>query len=156
MALVQTFNTASQNAATADTAELLEILQRKRDGSSENRGLNERAIELIQQGASLSATDKEHQRTPLMWASINCRAKVLDEIIPRTHNPLVTDKQGKTALDYAREYKHKPAIERLEDAEKTYRQRLLAEAQDVTTKRATKILKTLTFKKPAAQGTGNR
>jgi hypothetical protein len=91
-----------------------------------------------------------------MWASIHCRAKVLDEIIPRTQNPLVTDIQGKTALDYARQYKQKPAIERLEVAEKAYRQRLLAETQDVTTKRATKIMKTLAFKKPAAQGTGNR
>jgi len=158
MAMADAFNTAAHASVGVTTAtlsaELLEILQRKRDGNSDNLGLNERAIELIQQGASLTATDDTHKRTALMWASIHCRAKVLDEILPRTKNPLVTDADGKTALDHAREHKHKPAIERLEKAESAYRQRLLAEAQDVTTKRDTKIMRTLVLKKTVGQNGG--
>lgn len=156
MALAQAFNTASQNTTAADAAELLMLLQRKCDGSSQNLGLYERAIELIKNGASLSVTDAEHGRTPLMWASFHCRAKVLDEILPRTDNPMVTDKEGKTALDHARKRKHQPAIERLEKAEGQYRQRLLAELQDVSTKRDTKVMKTLVFKRPAPQGAGQK
>ena len=153
MSLAQSFNKASGSAATALLPphelglQLLELTMRSQNGASENRDLNERAINLIADGASLTVTDKKHQRTPLMWASIYCRHRIISAILEKNPNVLHRDGENKTALELARQFKNKPAIELLEKAEAAYRKKVLEEAKDVATKRATVIRKPLSFKK---------
>lgn len=154
MSLAQSFNNAAGSAATAQQSPhalgltLLELTMRRKDGDSANRDINERAAELIDQGASLSITDTEHKRTPLMWASYQCRPRIISAILNKNIDVvLMRDKDNKTALELAREKKQKPAIELLEKAEAVYRAKILEEAKDVATKRTTVIRKPLSFKK---------
>lgn len=156
MSLVGQFNVAAK-AGTIPTAqslgmELLELVQRKRDGASDNRNINEDAIALIKKRASLTVTDSQHGRNALMWASALCRHKIISAILEKNPDILAQDNDGKTALDLARQFKQKPAIELLEKAETQRRTLVLEEAKDVATKRETKVFKPLSFKK---QGQGH-
>lgn len=158
MSLMDHFN----NQANAETPpspyslglELLELVQRKKDGASANRNINEDAIDLIERGAALGVKDLQHGRDVLMWASINFRQKILHAILDRNPDILAQDNDGKTALDLARQFKQKPAIELLEGAEIQRRIQVMREAKDVTTKRETKVFKPLHLKKRSGQGQG--
>lgn len=154
MSLSQSFNTnASGRAATALPSphalglELLELTMRKQNGDAAHHDLNERAIGLIENGASLTVTDATHHRTPLMWASIYCRHRIIRAILDKEPDILQRDNAGKTALDLARQFKKKPAIELLEIAETKRRDRVLEEARDVATRQVTVIRKPLSLKK---------
>jgi len=151
MSLTTHFNATARAEATPTAQEmgqqLLALVQRRRDGAPGNHDLNERAIELVAKGASLTVTDPEHGRTPLMWASVHCRHRIIRAILAREPDILQRDKDQKTALDLARQYKEKPAIELLEEAETKRRAKVMAEAKNVTTARATAIRKPLRIKK---------
>lgn len=158
MSLAGQFNTAASAQASPSPyslgLELLALTQRKQDGASGNHTINDDAIALVEKGASLTVTDAKHGRTPLMWASIYCRHKIIRAILSRNPNILAQDNDGKTALDLARKFKKKPAIELLEAAEVQRRAQVMQEAKDVTTKRETKIFKPLHLKKRGGQGQG--
>jgi hypothetical protein len=151
MSITAHFNTKAKGPARPTPQsmglELLALVQRKRDGSSENLTLNERAIALVEQGASLTVSDPEHGRTPLMWATIHCRPRIISAILAQAPDLLQRDKAQKTALDLARQFKSKPAIELLEEAEKQYRAKILEETKNVATRRATAIRKPLNIKR---------
>lgn len=151
MSLAQSFNKAAAAGPSAHERglQLLELTMRKQNGDSANRDVNERAIELIAAGASLSVTDGEHKRTPLMWATVYCRHRIISAILAKDPDIVLRhrDKDNKTPLALAREKKQKPAIELLEKAEAAYRTKILEEAKDVATKRTTVIRKPLSFKK---------
>ncbi|HEX2753266.1 MAG TPA: ankyrin repeat domain-containing protein [Alphaproteobacteria bacterium] len=151
MSIKDPFNAAAQ-AETIPKAlgqQLLVLVQRKQDGAPGNHDLNERAIALVDQGASLTVTDPEHGRTPLMWASIYCRHRIIRAILARDPDILCRDKDNKTALELAQKYKSRPAVVLLEEAEEKRRAKVMEEAQDVSTRRETLIRKPLRLKNKA-------
>lgn len=151
MSLAADFNAATK-AQTLPTAQelghqLLALVQRPRDGATGNSTLHDRAFALIDQGASLTVTDPEYGRSPLMWASIHCRHRLIRAILAREPDILQRDKEDKTALELARQFKNKPAIELLEEAEMKRRAKVVEEATNIATERVTVIRKPLSVKK---------
>jgi len=161
MSMAQNFNTAAAAPVALQSSqtlgqELLALTMRKRDGASENRDLIERAIEMVDHNADLTVTDNEQERNALMWASYFCRARIVEAILKKAPESILQqDKDGKTALDLAREKKQKPAIALLEKASADYKQKILEEAEDIATKRDTVVRKPLRFKK-RDQGRDNK
>lgn len=158
MSLAGQFNAAAKVEAIPSAyslgMELLALTQRKQDGASGNHTINDDATALVDKGADLTVTDAQHGRTPLMWASIYCRHKIIRAILSKNPDILAQDNDGKTALELARKFKKKPAIELLEAAETQRRVQVIQEAKDVTTKRETKVFKPLNIKKRGGQGQG--
>ena len=53
-------------------------------------------------------------RTPLISASMRGHAKVVAELVRRGADRSLSDEEGKTALDYARENSHEEVVNQLD------------------------------------------
>jgi predicted kinase len=84
-----------------------------------------------------------------MWASIYCRHRIIRAILARDPDILCRDYNNKTALELAQQYKSRPAVVLLEEAEEKCRAKVMEEAKDVSTRRETLIRKPLRLKNNA-------
>lgn len=132
--------------------ELIALASRPMDGAAENLTLASRSIALLKQGASLEERDGNGM-TALMWASRHYRRKIFNAIIEKNPDPLVTDNNGLTALDHARQKKQKPAIPVLEKATEAASRKVWGNALShaFATKGKVKAKKPASFRK--ARGT---
>jgi ankyrin repeat protein len=74
---------------------------------------------LIEHGARIDAVDRESGATPLMVAASMGRTEALETLLKRGADPHIKDRNGKTALDRAREAGFHEAQTVLEEALKT-------------------------------------
>lgn len=102
---------------------LIALIKTRKDGASGNITLVERCRELLDDGADIETRDAKGM-TPLMWASANFRAKILQLLVDRGANAHAQDSDGLSALDHAQKKKQKPAVLMLKTAQmvQLYRQ----------------------------------
>lgn len=111
----ETFNKVSATPQELGSM-LIALIKTRRDGASGNITLLERCKELIDDGADLETRD-DRGMTPLLWASANFRAKILQMLIDHGADAYAVDKNGLSAIDHAQRRKQKPAVLMLKTAQ---------------------------------------
>lgn len=153
MSLMQPFNAAAAGQplvleTAADLGvQLLDLVKRPLDGNKANLNINERAQDLLRRGAALDIKDPEQGRTAVIWATVNCRAKILGAILDRHPALDARGNDGLSALDHALKKKDKLAIGLLQQAQADARKRLMQELGDVTSRRDFTPLKPANIRK---------
>ncbi|TAL28297.1 MAG: ankyrin repeat domain-containing protein [Alphaproteobacteria bacterium] len=97
-------------------AMLIKLIKTPKDGASGNITLVERCRELLDDGADLETRDGKGM-TPLIWASANFRAKILQLLIDHGADAYAVDNDGLSAIDHAQRRKQKPALLMLKTAQ---------------------------------------
>lgn len=163
MNLSQTFNAAaSGNLPTfaAPTSadglgrQLLDLVSRPMDGHAKNLNITEQAQELIRNGADLNMRDSAQARTPLIWATVYCRAKILGAILAQDPDLNARGTDGMTALDHAKKNKNRLALQLLEKAQARQREQLMQELHDMRSRRDFSALKPAKVRKRGRNGQG--
>jgi ankyrin repeat protein len=126
-------------------AMLIQLIRTPRDGASGNITLVERCRELLDDGADLETRDAKGM-TPLIWASANFRAKILQLLIDRGADAYAVDKDGLSAIDHAQRKKQKPAVLMLKTAQMV---QLYKNLEHVELQKPVSVRKPLKLKKSA-------